>query len=40
MLVKYNFSFVFKELKRWAIRSFHAVLYFSIQINSKLNIKV
>ena len=40
LVVKYNFSFVFKESRKWAIRSFHLMLYFFIQVNSKLDVNV
>ena len=40
MMVTYNLSFVFKGLRREKIRYFHMVLYFSIKVNSKLNVGV
>ena len=40
MVVNCNLSFVFKALRRGAIGFFHVVLYFSIRVNGKLNIKV
>ena len=39
-VVKYYLSFIFKVLRRWAIRSFHMVLYFPIQVNKKLNVEM
>ena len=40
-MVKFNLSFVFfKRLKRWKIRAFQVILYFSIQVNSKLDVEV
>ena len=40
MVVKCNFLFVFKELRRGAIKSFHIVSYFFIQFNDKLDVGV
>jgi len=40
MVVKCNFSFVFIELRRGTIKSFHIVSYFFIQVNDKLDIGV
>ena len=37
-MIKYNLFFVFKELKRMTIKSFHVISYFSIQVNSKLKV--
>ena len=37
-VIKCNLSFVFKVLRIEAIMSFYAVLYFSIQVNNKLNV--
>ena len=38
-VVKFNFSFVFKGLRRCAIGFFHVMSYFSIQVNGKLNVR-
>ena len=35
-MIKCNLSFVFKVLRMEAIMSFYVVLYFSIQVNNKL----
>ena len=40
MMIKCNFLFVFKELRRGAIKSFHIVSYFFIQFNGKLDVGV
>ena len=37
-MIKCNFFFIFKGLKRVAIETFHVMLYFSIQVNDKLNV--
>ena len=39
-VVKYNFFFIFKELKIWAIESFYMVPCFSIQVNNKLDVEM
>ena len=39
-MIKCNLSFVFKVLRMEAIMSFFAVLYFSIQVNNKLDVGV
>ena len=39
-MIKNNVSFVFKGLRKIAIRSFYMVPYFSIQVNSKLDVEV
>jgi len=39
-VAKCNLSFVFKGLKRGAIRTFHVEPYFSIQVNDKLDFGV
>ena len=40
MVVKCNFSFFLKGLRRGVIKSFHMVPYFSIKVNSKLDVGV
>ena len=39
-MIKYNFLFIFKKLRKWTIESFQAVSYFSIQVNPKLDVRV
>ena len=39
-MVKCNFFFVCNGLRRWAIGSFYMMSYFSIQVNSVLNVGV
>ena len=39
-MIKCNLSFVFKVLRMEAIISFYMVIYFSIQINNKLDVGV
>ena len=38
MMIKYNFLFIFRELRNWAIGYFHVMSYFFIQFNGKLNV--
>ena len=40
MVVKCNLSFVFKRLRRGAIRSFQVVLYFFVQVNVELDVEI
>jgi len=39
-MIKYNLYFVFKGLRREAIKYFHIVTYFSTQINGKLDVEL
>ena len=40
MVIKCNFSFIFKGLRKWTISSFQVMLYFFVQIDGKLNIRM